>query len=227
MKMSVCIPTYEMGDKGVYFLNEAFQSIKSQTLKEIEVVISDHTVDDSIEDFCKEQDLDIKYFRNTNKRGSSSANINNAIQQAQGEVIKILFQDDYFYDKTCLEQIYDKFEEGANWVVVGTTHTSTSADRLFNPIIPRYHDKIYLGENTISSPSVLAVRNDSPLLFDEELSWLMDVEYYKRLYDKYGHPHIIDNILIVNRLWEGQVSSTKITPQLVDRETQYVRDKYL
>jgi glycosyltransferase involved in cell wall biosynthesis len=225
MKFSVCIPTYEMEGKGVAFLNDALLSIKSQTVNDLEIVISDHSVDSKIEDFCAKEDLNIRYFRNTNKRGSSSVNINNAIQNSNGEIIKILFQDDYFYDPVCLEQVALKFEEGAKWVVVGTTHTSDGV-HFYNPIIPRYHKKIYEGKNTISSPSVLAIRNESPLLFDEDLSWLMDVEYYKRLYDSYGLPSSIDNILIVNRLWKGQVSRTKITQDLIDKEVRYVRKKH-
>ncbi len=225
MKISVCIPTYEMAGHGAAFLLRALESIKQQTIKDLEVVVSDHSENEEIRDICKNSDLDVKYLKNSNNRGSSSANINNAVQNASGDYIKILFQDDYLCRTDCLEKVLSEFESGAGWVVVGTIHT-TDGVNFYNPIKPKYHEKIYLGENTISSPSVIAIKNEKPLLFDEKLSWLMDVEYYKRLYDKYGLPNIVKDALVVNTLWEGQISNTRITKDLVDKEVEYVRQKH-
>jgi len=230
MKASVCIPTYEMGGKGVEFLEESFLALRMQTCKDFEIVISDHSKDDSIKNFCesvaKKSSLNINYFRNAERRGSSSANINNAIKYAIGEVIKVLFQDDYICDIDCLNLIYERFKNpDVNWVVNGTVHTSDSV-HFFDPMVPKYNDEIYLGNNTISSPSVLAIRNKNVLAFDERLSWLMDVDYYKRLFDKYGLPEIVENILVVNRLWDGQISTSQITQSIVDKEVAYMRRKH-
>jgi glycosyltransferase involved in cell wall biosynthesis len=219
-----------MGGRGVEFLEQSFLGLRMQTLKDFEIVISDHSKDDNIKNFCesvaKESSMDINYFRNTSGRGSSSANINNAIKCAIGEVIKILFQDDYLCDIDCLKVIYERFNKPqVNWLVTGTVHTSDKVD-FFNPMIPKYNSNIYLGNNTISSPSVLAVRNKDVLEFDESLSWLMDVDYYKRLFDKYGLPEIIERILVVNRLWDGQISTTQITQDIIDKEVAYTREKY-
>ena len=225
MKISICIPTYEMGGRGASFLSRALESVKLQTVKDLEIVVSDHSKDNCVQQVCSDSELNIKYLRNSKNRGSSSANINNALLNASGDYIKILFQDDYLCREDCLEKILFKFENGASWVVVGALHT-TDGISFYNPIKPKYHEKIYLGENTISSPSVLAIRNDKPLLFDEKLSWLMDVEYYKRLYDKYGLPSTIEDPLVVNTLWDGQISNTRITQALVDEEVLYVREKH-
>ena len=225
MKISICIPTYEMGGRGAAFLSRAIESVKLQTVKDLEIVVSDHSKDDCVQQVCSDSELNIKYLRNSKNRGSSSANVNNALLNASGDYIKILFQDDYLCREDCLEKILSKFESGAGWVVVGTIHT-TDGISFYNPIKPKYHEKIYLGENTISSPSVLAIRNDTPLLFDEKLSWLMDVEYYKRLYDKYGLPNTIEDALVVNTLWKGQISNTRITQALVDEEVMYVKEKH-
>ena len=227
MKVSVCIPTYEMAGRGGEFLKVSFLSLRMQTLKDFEVIISDHSKDDAIKNFCEnELELNVKYFRNSEKRGSSSANANNALKNAIGEVIKILFQDDYLCNITALEQIYKSFiNPEVNWLAVGTVHTS-NMETFYNEMVPMYVSDIHLGNNTISSPSVIAIRNKEILLFDEKLSWLMDVEYYKRLYDTYGLPKIIKNTLVVNRLWDGQVSSSQITQELIDKEVRYVKKKY-
>jgi hypothetical protein len=97
---------------------------------------------------------------------------------------------------------------------------------MYNPFYPKYHDNIHYGENTISSPSVLMFQNDDIELFDENLLWLMDVEYYKRLYDKFGLPSICNYITIVNREHNNQVSNTLATQQVRDSEFEYVSKKY-
>jgi len=230
MKLSVCIPTYEMRSKGIKFLEQAFLSLEMQIFKDFEIIISDHSKDDNIKNFCElaaqKSSMNINYFRNVKQRGSSSANINNAIKCATGEVIKVLFQDDYLCDIDCLNLIYERFKNpDVNWVVNGTVHTLDSI-HFFNPMVPKYHDEIYLGNNTISSPSVLAIRNKDVLKFDESLSWLMDVDYYKRLFDKYGLPEIIENILVANRVWDGQISTSQITQDIIDKEVAYIRRKH-
>ena len=80
MKVSVAIPTFEYYGRGVEFLDDMFRSISVQTLKDVEVVISDHSVDNSIEDYCKlnEYNLSINYFRNEEGRGNPGVNTNSA-----------------------------------------------------------------------------------------------------------------------------------------------------
>ena len=52
MKMSIAIPCYEYNGRGVRYLSELFHSIQRQTLKDVEVVVSDQSNDDEIQDFC-------------------------------------------------------------------------------------------------------------------------------------------------------------------------------
>ncbi|MCK0102530.1 hypothetical protein [Pseudohalocynthiibacter sp. F2068] len=62
--------------------------------------------------------------------------------------------------------------------------------------------------------------------FDENLIWLMDVDYYKRCHDEFGPPLVIDDILVVNRLHGSQVSAG-IPKKLVRHELRIVKDKYV
>jgi hypothetical protein len=76
-------------------------------------------------------------------------------------------------------------------------------------MIPYYHDRIYEGINTISCPTVLTIKNtDNKLYFNEDLNWLMDVEYYKRLFDKHGSPDIMPHIGVINR--QAEVRATNL-----------------
>ena len=216
--LSIAIPTYEMLGKGVEFLEYQFNIFLQKSFKDFEVVVSDHSLNESIKALCKKykDTLNIIYIKNELNRGNSSANINNAIKCCSGDIIKILFQDDFLYKNTSLEKIYKTFTSEVVWAVTGSKTTSGAK------MVPRYGLNIHHGVNTISSPSVLAIRNYKPLLFDENLIYLMDVEYYKRLYDTFGLPQILDDCLVVNRLWSGQVQQN-IATETIRQELNYVK----
>ena len=209
-KISVCIPTYEANGFGVFFLNKNLQSCLMQTYKNIEIVISDHSKNDDIYNFIKSFSKDVKltYIRNTENYGNSPFNTNNAIKHSEGEIIKIMFQDDFFFNNLSLDLISKKFkDENCNWVVSSSNHTIDDGNTFFNTLVPRWNDDIPLGVNTISSPSVLTFRKKCELFFDDKLEMLMDCEMYYSLYLKYGLPVIINEVLVTNRLHKNQISS--------------------
>jgi glycosyltransferase involved in cell wall biosynthesis len=111
MKVSVAIPTYEYYSRGVEFLDDMFRTISQQTLKEVEIVVSDHSLDGKIEKFCEQNiyDLKIKYIRNPEDRGNPCSNTNVAIDNSTGELVKVLLQDDFLYDTEALDKIYNSF----------------------------------------------------------------------------------------------------------------------
>ncbi len=53
MRVSVAVPTFEYYGRGVEVLDDMFRTISTQTLKEVEVVISDHSVNDDIQNYCE------------------------------------------------------------------------------------------------------------------------------------------------------------------------------
>lgn len=222
--ISICIPTYEMNGKGVEYLNYSFNILYQQTYTDFEVIISDHSISNEIKNLCEDWNkiLNIKYFKNQHKIGISSANINNAISKAKGEIIKILFQDDFLYDEYSLETQL-KYLKG-NWLVTACCHYDGKT--IHTPFYPEYHNDIQYGRNTISSPSVLMFKNENIIYFDEELFWLMDVDYYKRMYMKYGNPDICNHISVVNREHKNQVSNTLVNENIKQKELNYIIKKY-
>lgn len=210
MKISICIPTWEQYGRGLEFLKNNFEQILNQTYKNFNVIISDHSKDDKIKLLCDSYSdkFEIKYVKNESFLGNGPANTNNAIINADGDIIKIIFQDDFLYQDKSLEIIVKEFENNeCNWLVSGCNHTHDDGKSFSNFMVPYWNDKIATGINTISSPSVLSFRNDNPCLFDEELTMLMDCEMYYQLYIKYGLPKIISDCLITNRMHPHQISS--------------------
>lgn len=224
--ISIAIPCYEMHGRGAEFLDFSFKKIEEQTYKNIQIVISDHSSDDSIRNLCNEWNhrLNIKYVKNTYKVGSSSANANNAIDNCDGEIIKILFQDDFLYHKDSLKHIVDNFNDKTYWLATACNHTE-DALTFYSPFCPHYNDNIHKGLNTMSSPSVLSIRNTVKERFDDTLLWLMDCDYYKRLYMSYGQPTIVSEVNCTNRLWGKRLSDT-IQEDVKNRELDYVNQKF-
>jgi glycosyltransferase involved in cell wall biosynthesis len=227
MMLSVCIPTYEMGGLGVPYLRKSLQVLSSQTFKDFEIVVSDNSRNSGIEELCIQfnTQLNIRYFHNTTAYGIS-ANTNNAIKHARGKIVKILFQDDYLYSDESLRSLVDSFNlDHDHWMISACEHTHNGVE-LYRPVYPKYHDKIFLGKNTISSPSVVTIKNDNPLLFDENLTWLMDCDYYKRCFDLYGPPRIHNKINVVNRTGAHQASSAIVDGGMRKKEFDYIAIKY-
>lgn len=246
---SICIPAYEMRGWGLDFLKFNLKTIKQQSFSDFEVIISDHSQNNDIQSLCKETNLNIKYFKNDYKVGNSSANINNAIKNSNGKWIKVLFQDDFLYGKKALEDLncfiknnfqtysetcdengifqYENDLDDVGWVVTGSEHT-IDGNNLINPYEPRWSEESILkGHNTISSPSVLCFKNQKDnIFFDENLNWLMDIDYYYRLYLKYGEPKIMKNINAVNRVWSGSESS-RLSQEDKDKEVDFFKNKFI
>lgn len=231
IKVSVCVPTYEYYGRGVEFLDDLFRTVSLQTLDDIEVVISDHSIENDVEEYCKlnEYNLNINYIRNNIDRGNPCSNTNVAIDSAEGEIVKVLLQDDFFYDTEALEKIYNTLiNSESKWLVSGAIHTRDDGNTFFNPMIPRWSDFMILEpeNNYIGSPSNVAFKKEVDLRFDSKTAMLMDVDFYYGMMLKYNHPIYYNDILIGNRVRDTQTWKERISEEEVIEEFKYVHQKY-
>src|SRR5687768_2623117 len=99
--ISICIPAY----KNCNYLERLLNSIDSQSFRDFEVVITDDSPDDELAQLVQDYQslFPLQYFKNEQSAGSP-ANWNRAIAMATGEWIKIMHDDDWFVNATCLEQ---------------------------------------------------------------------------------------------------------------------------
>lgn len=179
-------------ENGEFFLNRLKESLDKQTFRDFELVIT--------------------------KEGKMAENTNAAIRKSKGELIKILYMDDYLAHPDALQMISDAFE--GEWLVTGCAH-----DPGTHTHYPVYNDRIHEGINTIGSPSVLTLKNDDPLLFDESLTWLLDCDLYKRLYEKHGTPTILNDINVVIGVG-GHQTTHLLSEDIKVAEHDYLENKY-
>ena len=228
-RFSICIPVWEQHGFGLQYLKDLIHSIEIQTFQNFKIIVSDHSRNDEIFEFLvglynKNNRISIRHNWYCENYGNGVANLNNALKMANGEIIKIMFQDDFMFDRRCLEKFNEAFQnEETKWAVCGCNHTRDGLN-FERFMVPSWNDKLLEGVNTISSPSVLAFRNENVEMFDENLTMLMDVEYYYRLGQRYGLPNVIEDCLVTNRCHENQISS-RYSGNLGE-EIKYCKEKY-
>jgi len=226
MKISVAIPTWSMNGKGSTFLDRSLKQLAKQSHEPFEVVVTDHSVDDEICYSCKKYEdlLNIRYYRNERLRGNPAANTNTGISMCTGDYIKLLCHDDFLYDSMSLYHINEALEKtSAQWLVSSYVHQKDSG-------LPyRYHEPS-LNENistvnTIGTPSCLTIKNADVLFFDEALSYMYDCEYYHRMIKKFGEPHILKRVTMVNRI-HGDQTTNMVSKELAEKEEAYIHAKH-
>ena len=206
MKMSIAIPTYEYNGRGVRYLSDLFRSIKSQTLKDVEIVVSDQSKDGKIMEFCLDNifDLNVRYIKNSKGRGNAALNTNNAMEYCTGEVVKLIYMDDFFYSNDALQLTYDTLiKSDKMWLVCGTNHTRDDGQTFDTPLVPRWNDRMLKarGNNTMSGTSVISYRNKNmKVRWDPKTFGLLDIDFYHSLRGEYGDGVYLSNILVTQRV---------------------------
>lgn len=217
-KLSIALPTSKMANGKELFIR-CLNSLWSQTFQDFEIVVCDNSDDSEIYEICSYYNTGIKYFLNPIK--GMAQNTNEAIRNSEGELIKILYMDDYFAHKDSLWKIVSHFT--GEWLVSACLHDDGL--EIFKPHTPIYSDDIHTGHNTIGSPSVLTIRNDRPMLFDENLQWLLDCDYYRRMHDKWGEPVVLKDKNVILGLHPDQMTHTMGNERKL-KEHEYMMKKY-
>lgn len=234
MKISIAIPTWESHGRGKEFLDDLLRTIEIQTFKDFEIVISDHSVDNSLLDVVYQfkDKFQISYFKNEDKRGNGPFNTNRVISKCSGDIIKIMFQDDFFYDDESLQKIYNCFAKDINWLLCGSNHTINDGHNFYWDLYPSWNDNILKGTNTLGSPSCLSFKKHlfEKVKFDENLVMLMDCEYFYSLRKEFGDPYYLNDVLITNRVHKNQISlrycDNNDYRQNIENEIEYCLTKH-
>lgn len=231
MKLSVAVPVFEYYGRGVEVLDDMLRTISYQTMKDVEVVISDHSKNDDIENYCNENeyDLNIKYLRNENGRGNPAINTNHAIDNCTGEIIKVFQQDDFLFDTEALEVMYREMSNSSQkWFACGAIHTRDDGHSFFHPMLPRWDDRLILEDqrNFIGGVSVLSIKNEVKTRFDSNVRMLLDVDFYYNAMLNYGMPILYQDVLIANRVRDNDTLMSEVSVEEVIEEYKYCHKKY-
>lgn len=195
-KVSICVP-YHDSPKTAFYLSRLLESIHKQTFRDFEIVLT--------------------------KEGPMAHNHNAAILKSKGEIVQMMQMDDYFVSFTSLGDIVRGFDLDVDWQITACLHNVDG--RICVPHTPEWTADIYTGNNRLGSISTLSFKRDKALLFEEPLTWLVDVDLYYRLYLKYGPPNLLltPNVVIQERA--DRLTNT-LSEELKANEVEYLLRKY-
>ena len=235
-EFSIAIPAHDRGENGPKWMKELLDSLEQQTCQDFEVVVSDQSKNDNIMEACQDYDFDFTYCKYTGD--IPCENINVALENCTGRIIKIMFSDDIFMRKDALERI--KYEYDSNpckWAFSGFANWDPKENHFDNKL-PEWRDGTLEGNNHLSSPSVVSFLNEAKLEFDHNLKLLLDVDFYHRMRWMNGMPNMIPQVLVANRDHDERISSHATSqydcvvehPQgnwmMNKKELEYVQTKY-
>jgi glycosyltransferase involved in cell wall biosynthesis len=224
--ISICIPAY----KRIDYLKRLLSSIEIQHFKDYEVIISDDSNDQSVEELLKEFNgkFVIMYFKNKKALGTP-ANWNHAISKATGEWIKLMHDDDWFTHSYSLEKFALATKTNEKFIFSAYCNkieiTNDTEMMFFNQ---NFKIKIFknplllLAKNIIGPPSVTLFHSSIKDKYNEGLKWRVDIEFYIRNIIK-G----IDFIYINEPLINVGVSESQVTNYCLNVPSVEIPEMYI
>lgn len=186
--ISICISTYNR----TKYLPRLLDSIICQSFKNYNIIVTDNTRDNRIEQLINtyRDRLDIRYYRNEPML-NMTGNWNRAFEMANGEWIKLIHDDDWLATDSALEDFVEATKKGKRFIYCGrndyyegtgkyvpmATTVSKFDEISANPLL------LYAG-NIIGPPSVLMFHNSVKEYYNTALEWFVDIEYYIRMFKK-------------------------------------------
>jgi GT2 family glycosyltransferase len=208
-------------------LKKNLEAVFSQTYRPLQCVVSDHSRDDVIENMVRNLNpngVDFIYVRYAENYGNPCHNWNNALKYATGDTIQYAAMDERpAHPNAIADAIQFMNKTGAKWIACG--HVDEPGDG--NPFIPSWNPYILYGNNTVSGPAASIIRSMlKHIQLDPTFSWLLDVDWYYRIYLVAGPPVIFPNVTYVNGVGDHQLTNTVNLQPRRDIENALIRHKY-
>ena len=228
--ISICIPAY----KNPSYLIRLLDSIKIQTYRHFEVILTDDSPDDVLSEICNHYlpYFTLKYFKNKENLNTPE-NWNESVKLASFEWIKIMHDDDWFAGEDSLSLFADAIvaHSGANFFFSAYTNIYEGTSKLklmrLSTIwkkILRLNVESLISRNVVGPPSVTLYLKTA-LNYDRSMKYVVDIDFYTE-YLKTATWFYIDSNLINVGINPSQV--TKYTfgvPEVQLKESLFMLEK--
>ena len=231
MFISICIPTYNEPGK----IKKLLESISIQTYKDYEIIVTDDSTNELTRDVVVNdfKQLPLTYLKNQSPKGTPE-NWNYAISMAKGEWVKLMHHDDWFNDAGSLG-VFAKYAvnacKGCGFIFCAYQNVhlnSNKIEKVFASSVNRFLLKknplILFKKNIVGNPSCTMVKKtvSATILFDKNLKWIVDFEYYIRLFNVSADVIYIKDILVNVGIHDKQVTAyTQLNPKVEIPEALY------
>jgi len=195
---SICIPTFNSVD----LLSRLIKSILKQSFKNFEIIISDDSSNDEVFEYCKSLENNVIIYFKHKSVVTATENWNFGLKKSKGKYKMLIHHDDYFSDYLCLEKIYNEHLKNGEMMVYFMSFINENNTRKFyynkfsiHKIFKNPDNLLYV--NYFSTPSCIVLNQKVDLFYNEELKWLVDVDFYSRLFKKYSKIKLISNVCMI------------------------------
>jgi glycosyltransferase involved in cell wall biosynthesis len=222
--ISICIPAYDPELTNLKYLKELFTSLDSQTVKPDEIIITSNNEINYIKNLIS-QFPKLAFNYAIKSAPSASSNFNNCAKIAKSDYLKFICQDDFFISNNSLQDIVNEIRQSSPvWMVQGSKHFDQATKQFTRTIKPKFKSNLSKGINRIGSPSVVIVRRNNFLDYDENIKFAYDCDWYLRMFHNYGKPHVYQKNNIGIRLHDAQ--STKSEAQFLNKDITIMRSNH-
>ena len=230
--ISICIPAY----KRLNYLQRLFISIEHQTFKNFEVIVTDDSPDENVENFVKSYSnvFNVSYYKNIKTLGTPE-NWNEGIRNAKGTWIKLMHDDDWFANENALQIFYEATLKNPECSFIFSGYNNISETKDFKEtILLKWAGRILLKWSSlnlfkkqyIGNPSCTLIKKDIDLFYDNRFQWVVDFEFYIRCLKKVKKYYYINKPLINVGINEEQVTNyTFRKPEVEIPENHLMIDK--
>jgi glycosyltransferase involved in cell wall biosynthesis len=213
MLISICIPTYNSGEK----LERLLDSIKIQTFKDFEIIVSDDSRNDSVKQIIdsKYADLNIKYYWNEEPL-KNPGNWTSAVEKSSGEWINLMHHDDWFANENSLQEFVVAAKTNSHKYIIFCAFENVYLDNgtqkkfywsNLNQILLKLN-YLNLYRTFLPNPSCTLINKKyKPYCYDKNFKWLIDFDFYTTLLKKHYSYFYINKVLVNVGMHSGQVTA--------------------
>lgn len=228
--ISICIPAY----KRVEYLERLLASISIQEYRDFEVVVSDDSPDNSVQELCAKfsTQFPIKLLKNEKALGTPE-NWNHAIRHASGEWIKLMHDDDWFSTPTSLREFANAAKDNPGAIIFSSYKNVFLDENREEEIVPptnrlrwvQLEPATLFSSNCIGPPSVIMHPASLAIEYDRTIKWVVDIDFYVRALEGRKLKHIESSLINVGMSQEQVTVSCVHNPNVEIPENFYMLSK--
>ena len=225
MFFTIIIPTYN----NLSLLKLALSSCQRQRFSDFEVIITDDSTNEVIEEYVSHLHLPwLKYHRNQSSLGAVN-NWNHGLTLAKGDHIMVLHHDESMAADDFLTRVSAAFLPQVDVVV---SNVSVDGRRqkwwlhhVLSPLFLHFPTTLFAC-NFIGPTACLCFKKEQMQLFNPSLCWAVDYEWYYRMLQNSHVRYLRTNYIRSHHGHKGQISQTIDIQMVRQSDNETLRKMY-